>query len=215
MRVSRLLPHEQENGCFDWTMLHHKILCEIKKIESRSDCSVKRGFPKWIRTLCSVETSIFLFTWQHAVQKHTLIPLIAVSEWNRHLFSQAGFTFECECKWRMWKRGEAEHMVHLYTLAFAEASNRPYINVFNVNSFWSTNSWWILVGGSPNVRRIADCCLHRLGNTFTLINLFVFAFRVPILFAFRCKPSFILPTLPKHWTLFPFFCSLFLAPLIF
>ncbi len=41
-----VLPHKQENGCFDRTMLHCKILYEIKKIESRKDRSVERGFTR-------------------------------------------------------------------------------------------------------------------------------------------------------------------------
>ncbi len=52
----------------------------------------------------------------------------------------------------------------LHCLAFAEASNRPYINVLNVNSLWSTGSRWIRFGCLPNVRRTAKCCLPRLSK---------------------------------------------------
>ncbi len=41
MRVSSVLPGKQENGCLDKTMLHCKILCELKG----NDCSVEREFP--------------------------------------------------------------------------------------------------------------------------------------------------------------------------
>ncbi len=41
-----VLPCKQENGRFDRTMLHCKIiLYEIKKIKSENDHSVERGFP--------------------------------------------------------------------------------------------------------------------------------------------------------------------------
>ncbi len=38
-------PHKQENGCFDQTTLHRKILRENKKIDSRNYLSIERGFP--------------------------------------------------------------------------------------------------------------------------------------------------------------------------
>ncbi len=41
-----VLPRKQENGCFDQTTLYRKILREMKKIESRNNRSVERGFPK-------------------------------------------------------------------------------------------------------------------------------------------------------------------------
>ncbi len=36
------LPCKQENGCFDQATWHHKILCEIKKIESGNNHFVER-----------------------------------------------------------------------------------------------------------------------------------------------------------------------------
>ncbi len=88
----------------------------------------------------------------------------------------------------MRKRGKAECTVHFVPcLAFAKASNRPYINVLNVNSLWSTFSRQIAFACLPNVRRIAECCLPCLGNTSTLNDRFVFACCIRILFAFRCK----------------------------
>ncbi len=43
--VFSVLPHKQENGCFDRTMLCRKILGEIKKIENGDEHSVEIGFP--------------------------------------------------------------------------------------------------------------------------------------------------------------------------
>ncbi len=38
---------KQENGCFGGTILHCKILCEIKKNESETHHSVEGGFPNF------------------------------------------------------------------------------------------------------------------------------------------------------------------------
>ncbi len=73
--------------------------------------------------------------------------------------------------------------------AFAEAANRPYINVLYANSLWCTDSWRKAFGCSPNVHHTAKCCLPRLRNMSTLNVHIVFAYRVRILFAFRCKRS--------------------------
>ncbi len=70
--------------------------------------------------------------------------------------------------------------------AFAEAANRPNINVLYANSLWSTESRQIAFGCSQNICRTAECCLPRLSNTSTLTAGFVFACRIP--FIFRCKP---------------------------
>ncbi len=79
-------------------------------------------------------------------------------------------------------------MVHfVHSSAFAEASNRPYINIMNVNSLWSTNGRWMVFGYWPNVCRIGECCFSRLCNMSTLNNRFVFACHIRILFTFRCK----------------------------
>ncbi len=43
----------------------------------------------------------------------------------------------------------------VHYLAFAEAANRPYINVLYANSLWCTDSWQIALGCLPNIRRIA------------------------------------------------------------
>ncbi len=77
-------------------------------------------------------------------------------------------------------------------LAFAEALNRPYINVLYMNSLWCTDSRRTAFGCSPNVCRTAECCLPRLGNTSTSNVRIVFECRVcvRILFAFRCKCGF-------------------------
>ncbi len=40
---------------------------------------------------------------------------------------KAGFTSECKHESGIWKRGEAECMVHLLCSAFTEAVNRPYM----------------------------------------------------------------------------------------
>ncbi len=45
MCVSRQCVATQENECFNGRMLHRKILCEIKKLESEKDRSIERGFP--------------------------------------------------------------------------------------------------------------------------------------------------------------------------
>ncbi len=68
--------------------------------------------------------------------------------------------------------------------AFAEAANRPYINILYANSLWCTDSRWIAFGCLPNIRHTAECCLPRLRNTSTS--------NVRILFAFRCKRGFIM-----------------------
>ncbi len=80
----------------------------------------------------------------------------------------------------------------VHCLAFAEAVNRPYINVLIVNSLWSINSRQIVLGFSLNICRTDECCLPRLINTSTLNNCVVFAYhiRVHVPFAFRCKPGF-------------------------
>ncbi len=77
--------------------------------------------------------------------------------------------------------------------AFAEAANRPYINVLYANSFLCTDSRRIAFGCSPNVCHTAECSLPRLRNTFTSNIRIVFAccVCVCILFAFQCKCSFI------------------------
>ncbi len=76
--------------------------------------------------------------------------------------------------------------------AFAEAANRPYINVLYANSLWCTDSRRIAFGCLPNVRHTAECCLPRLRNTSTSNVQIVFAccIRVRVLFAFRCKRGF-------------------------
>ncbi len=76
--------------------------------------------------------------------------------------------------------------------AFAEAANRPDINILYVNFLWSTDRRQITFRCSLNIRRIAECCLPRLSNTSTLNDDFVFACRIRIPFTFRCKPGFIL-----------------------
>ncbi len=82
--------------------------------------------------------------------------------------------------------------------AFAEASNRAYINVLNLNSLRGTASRWIAFGCLPNVRRIVECCVPHLGNMCTLNDHFVFTcnFHINVLFAFRCKLGFMC-TIPK------------------
>ncbi len=67
--------------------------------------------------------------------------------------------------------------------AFAEAVNRPYINILYVNSLWGTDSRQIAFGCSPNIRHTAECCLPRLRNTSTSNIRIVFACRIRILFA--------------------------------
>ncbi len=76
--------------------------------------------------------------------------------------------------------------------AFAEAANRPYINVLYANSLWCTDSRRIAFGCSPNVCHTAKCCLPRLRNTSTSNVRIVFACHIRVLFAFRCKLSFII-----------------------
>ncbi len=49
------------------------------------------------------------------------------------------------------------------------------------------DSRWIAFGCSPNVRHTAECCLPRLRNTSTSNVRVIFACRIRILFAFRCK----------------------------
>ncbi len=71
--------------------------------------------------------------------------------------------------------------------AFAEAANRPYINVLYANSLWCTDSQRIAFGCLPNVCHTAECCLPRLRNTSTSNVRIVFSCRVRILFVFRCK----------------------------
>ncbi len=56
----------------------------------------------------------------------------------------------------------------IHCSAFAEASNRPYINILNVNSLWSTDSRLIEFCCLPNVCCTVECYLPRLGNTFAL-----------------------------------------------
>ncbi len=76
--------------------------------------------------------------------------------------------------------------------AFAEAANRPYINVLYVNSLWCTDSRRIAFGCLPNIRHTAECCLPRLKKTSTSNIRIIFACRVRVcvLFAFRCKRGF-------------------------
>ncbi len=64
---------------------------------------------------------------------------------------------------------------------------RQHLNVSYANFFWSTDIWRIAFGCLPNVHRTVECCLPRLRNTFTSNVRIVFACRVHILFAFRCK----------------------------
>ncbi len=79
--------------------------------------------------------------------------------------------------------------------AFAEAANRPYINVLYANSLWCINSQQIAFGCSLNVRHTAECCLPRLRDMSTSNVRLIFACR--ILFAFRCKRGLKLCTI--HW----------------
>ncbi len=71
--------------------------------------------------------------------------------------------------------------------AFAKAVYWPYINVLYANSLWCTDSRRIAFGCLPNVRRTAECCLPRLRNTSTSNIRIIFACRIRVLFAFRCK----------------------------
>ncbi len=73
--------------------------------------------------------------------------------------------------------------------AFAEAANRPYKNVLCANSLWCTDSRRIAFGCSPNVRHTAEYCLPHLRNTSTSNIRIIFACRIRVLFAFRCKRS--------------------------
>ncbi len=68
--------------------------------------------------------------------------------------------------------------------AFAEASNRPYINVLNANSLRSTDNRWIMFGCSPNIRCTTECCLPLIHNMSILNDHFIFACHIRILFAF-------------------------------
>ncbi len=74
--------------------------------------------------------------------------------------------------------------------AFAEAANWPYINVLYANSLWCTDSRRIAFGCLPNVCHTAECCLPRLRIMSTSNVCIVFACRVCVLFAFRCKHGF-------------------------
>ncbi len=74
--------------------------------------------------------------------------------------------------------------------AFAEAANRPYINVLYANSLWRTDSRRITFGCSPNIRHTAECCLPRLRNTSTSDVCIIFACHIRVLFVFRCKYGF-------------------------
>ncbi len=64
--------------------------------------------------------------------------------------------------------------------AFAEAANRPYINVLNANSLSSTDSRRIVFDCLPNVCHTAKCCLPRFGNMATLNDRFVFAYHIRV-----------------------------------
>ncbi len=76
--------------------------------------------------------------------------------------------------------------------AFAEAANRPYINILYANSLWCTDSQQIAFGCSLIVRHTAECCLPRLRNTSTSNVRIVFACHVRILFAIQCKHGFMI-----------------------
>ncbi len=95
------------------------------------------------------------------------------------------------------KRGRM-YGTFIHCSAFAEAANRPYINVLYTNSLWSTDSRQIAFGCSLNVHRTAKCCLPYLGNTFTLNDGFIFASRIRVLFTFRFKPGFTHPAVPQQ-----------------
>ncbi len=66
----------------------------------------------------------------------------------------------------------------VHCLAFAEASNRPYINVLNANSLWSTDSRRIDFDCLLNVHRTAEYCLPHFSNTSALNDHFDFACHV-------------------------------------
>ncbi len=108
------------------------------------------------------------------------------------------------CMWMrrvyIWMRMRTTHVEvsqgRLYSIcvncsAFAEAANRPHINVLNANFLWSTNSQWIVFTYLLNVRHPAGCCLPRLGIISTSNIHFIFAccIHIRVLFAFRYKPS--------------------------
>ncbi len=90
------------------------------------------------------------------------------------------------------KRQGRTYVTFVHCLAFAEATNRPYINVLYANSLWCTDSRRIAFGCSPNVRHTAKCCLPRLNNISTSNVRIIFKCRVCIclLFRFRSKPGF-------------------------
>ncbi len=91
----------------------------------------------------------------------------------------------------MRKRGEAEHKWYSCTrFGIRWGSQLTLHKRINANSLWCTDSWWIAFGCSPNICCTAECCLPCFGNTSTLNNRFVFACRICVLFAFRCKPGF-------------------------
>ncbi len=119
--------------------------------------------------------------------------------------NKAGFTPECEQNVNANTAGENNANIWCGTFvhcsASAEATNWPcsqaikwivclHLNVSYANSLWSTDSWQIAFGYSLNIRRIAECCLPRHGNTSTSNVRIVFTCRFRILFAFRCKPGF-------------------------
>ncbi len=74
--------------------------------------------------------------------------------------------------------------------AFAEASNRLYINILSMIFLWSIDSRCIAFGCSLNIRHIAKCCLPHLNNKSTLNHHFIFACRVHVLLTLRRKPGF-------------------------
>ncbi len=85
-------------------------------------------------------------------------------------------------------------------LAFAEAANRPYINILYANSLWCTDSQRIAFGCSPNVCHTAECCLPCLKDMSTSNVRIVFTCRVHVLFVFRCKRSLIYYCLTYAYT---------------
>ncbi len=68
----------------------------------------------------------------------------------------------------MWKRGEAECMVHLYTFRHLLRQQIDCINVSNANSLWNTESQRIAFGCLPNIYCTVVCCLPRFDMTSTL-----------------------------------------------
>ncbi len=136
----------EKNWRFDRRMLHHKIMCEIKKTESGNDCSVERRFPNsgcfW-NAYCVGGTLKQMPRWSRKLgvsfdifqRKSLKPPFLKMAQKNGSMFSCKLMEFRdriCQM-YGLWKWGWCEGISLCFRSFFYFLSIEMYTQLFSQN----------------------------------------------------------------------------------